>query len=89
VTLKVIVPNGMLETKAYSCDGAYILFVYAAGPPMGVSVTYPAKSCTITLTSIGSATTPATGMFSAVLAGDGAAHMVTEGTFSAVPSMSK
>jgi hypothetical protein len=87
VNLKVTIPGGALEAKAYACDAVYDLLIYSAGPMTGVATTYPAASCTITLTSLGSATTPATGTFSAVLEGDAAPHEVTDGTFTVVPKM--
>ena len=65
--------------------GAYVVFVYQVG-----SVTsHTTLSCTITITAPGSASTAATGTFSAMLmAGDGTKKRLTNGAFSAVPKIS-
>ena len=86
LTFKVIVPGGgAIELgKDYACDGAYVVLVYQVGATASHSTT----SCTINITALGSATTPATGTFSAMLkAGDGTPKQLTNGTFSAVPKI--
>ena len=87
LTFKVIVPGGgAIELgKNYACDAVYVVLVYQVGPVMSHSTT----TCTINITALGSATTPATGTFSAMLkAGDGTPKQLTNGTFSAVPKIS-
>lgn len=86
LTFKVIVPGGAIELgKDYTCDGAYILFVYQAG----ALPSHSTKSCTLTVSALGSATTPAAGTFSAtLLASDGVTiKQITQGAFSAVPTI--
>jgi hypothetical protein len=87
LTFKVIVPGGgAIETgKDYACDGAYILFVYQAGP----LPSHTTQSCTITVSALGGASTPASGTFSAMLlASDGTtAKQISQGMFSAAPTI--
>ena len=87
LTFKVIVPGGgAIETgKDYACDGAYILFVYQAGP----LASHTTQSCTITVSALGSAGAPASGTFSAMLlASDGTTtKQISQGAFSAVPTI--
>ena len=87
LTFKVIVPGGgAIETgKDYACDGAYILFVYQAG----ALASHTTKSCTLNVSALGDASTPASGTFSAMLlASDGTTtKQITEGAFSAVPKI--
>jgi hypothetical protein len=87
LTFKVVVPGGgAIELgKDYACDGMYVVLVYQVGNLMSHTTT----SCTINITALGNATTPATGTFSAMLkAGDGTPKQITNGTFSAVPKIS-
>ena len=88
LTFKVIVPGGgAIETgKDYACDGAYILFVYQAGP----LPSHTTQGCTITVSALGGASTPASGTFSAMLlASDGTTmKQISQGAFSAVPTIS-
>jgi len=86
ITFKVIVPGGgAVETgKAYACDGVYIIFVYQAG----AVASHTTVGCTITITDLGDASTPAMGTFSAMLtATDGTPKQITSGAFSAVPKI--
>ena len=87
LTFKVIVPGGgAIETgKDYTCDGMYILFVYQAGPLQS----HTTQSCTLTVTALGGAGTPAAGTFSAMLlASDGTTpKTISQGAFSAVPKI--
>ena len=87
LTFKVIVPGGgAIELgKDYTCDGAYILFVYQAGALPSHSTT----TCTLDVSALGSATAPAAGTFSAtLLAADGVTtKQITQGAFSAVPKI--
>jgi hypothetical protein len=87
LTFKVVVPGGgAIELgKDYACDGMYVVLVYQVGNLMSHTTT----SCTINISALGSATTPAIGTFSAMLkAGDGTPKQITNGTFSAVPKIS-
>lgn len=87
LTFKVIVPGGgAIETgKDYACDGTYIVFVYQAG----ALPSHTTQSCTINVSALGGASTPAAGTFSAMLlASDGTTtKQITQGAFSAVPTI--
>ncbi len=88
VNLHIDVPTGAIEVgKAYPCDPAYVQLIYSAGPPMGLASTYTSASCSITVTSLGSATTAATGMFSGMFTSDAGVSMLTDGTFTVVPKI--
>ena len=87
LTFKVIVPgSGVIETgKDCACDGAYILFVYQAG----AFASHTTKSCTLNVSALGGAGTPASGTFSAMLlASDGTTtKQISQGAFSAIPTI--
>jgi len=87
LTFKVIVPGGgAIETgKDYACDGSYIVFVYQAG----ALPSHTTQSCTINVSALGGASTPASGTFSAMLlASDGTTmKQISQGAFSAVPTI--
>jgi hypothetical protein len=86
LTFKVVVPGGAIQTgHDYACDGAYIVFVYQ----VGATASHTTQSCTINVTDLGSATTPASGTFSAMLVdGSGTTKRITNGTFSGIPTVS-
>lgn len=82
LTFKLTAAGKALAASTYTCDGVYVVLVYQ----QGALASHTTQSCTITVTSLGSDATPATGTFSATLLGpDRTTKTLGEGAFSAVP----